>query len=255
MLSRCSDNVPLDPKRKVACKLCCLRELCAPESIDPAQLDLLEVLVERQRIRLKPGEHLYQAGDPFTVLFAVHTGSLKTYVVTDEGRERVEGFHISGDLLGMDAISMERHTCSAVALENSGVCVVPFERLEELARSQPFLQRQFHRIMSRELKRDQGIMMLLAQMSAEARLAAFLLDLSQRFAARGFPADHFRLPMGRPDIGAYLGLKPETVSRIFSKFQAKGIIAKRGKDLRITNPEGLRGLLGLGDEIYAEQIP
>lgn len=240
---------------KVSCGRCCLRELCAPENTAPEDEALLHALVRQQHLAIRRGEHLYRAGIPFHSLFAIHTGSFKTYMLADDGRERVEGFYLSGDMLGMDGISGDAYTLSAVALEDTGICVLPFQRLEELARESPVLQRQFHRMMSREILRDKGIMMMLGQMMAEERLAAFLLNLSQRYEARGFSATRFAFKMSRQDIANYLGLKAETVSRLLSRFQEDGLLSISGKNVRLADLNRLRAVLGFGEGLYFDHLP
>ena len=164
--------------------------------------------------------------------------------MTEDGREQVTGFHMTGEIMGVDAISTDMHACHATALEDSEVCEIPFSRLEDLLRQIPSLQRNFHRIMSREIVRDQGVMMLLGNMRAEERLAAFLLNLSQRYATRGYSASSFYLRMTREEIGSFMGLKLETVSRTFSKLQEDGYISIDKKLVEIKNMEGLKALLG-----------
>jgi CRP/FNR family transcriptional regulator len=170
---------------------------------------------------------------------------MKSCVLHDDGREQVAGFHMAGDLLGLDAIGSGTHTCDTVALEDSEVCEIPFPYLEQLSRELPSLQHQLHRIMSREIVRDYGVMLLLGSMSAEERLAAFLLNLSQRFATRGYSLSEFRLRMTREEIGSYLGLKLETVSRAFSGFQDRGLIDVRQKHVRILDFPGLKAVIDL----------
>jgi CRP/FNR family transcriptional regulator len=168
---------------------------------------------------------------------------MKSCVLHDDGREQVAGFHMAGDLLGLDAIGSGNHTCDTVALEDTEVCEIPFTSLEQLSREMPSLQHQLHRIMSREIVRDHGVMLLLGSMSAGERLAAFLLNLSQRFAARGYSPSEFRLRMTREEMGSYLGLKLETVSRTLSSFQERGLIEVRQKQVRIIDFAGLKALL------------
>jgi len=170
----------------------------------------------------------------------------KTKLLLEDGREQVTGFHMAGELMGMDGIGTERHTCDAVALEDSEVCVIPFERLEGLSREMEALQHHFHKVMSREIVREHGVMMLLGSMRAEERLAAFLLNLSQRLSTRGYSPNEFNLRMTREEIGSYLGLKLETVSRVFSRFQEEGLIAVQQKNIRILDAAGLRKLVGRG---------
>jgi len=164
-------------------------------------------------------------------------------VLLEDGRDQVTGFQMAGELLGLDGISTEHHTCNAIALEDSEICAIPFNRLESLSREIHNLQHHFHKVMSREIVRDHGVMMLLGTMRAEERLAAFLLNLSQRFTARGFSHAEFYLRMTREEIGSYLGLKLETVSRAFSKFQEEGYIAVQQKHIRILNVNGLKALM------------
>jgi len=150
---------------------------------------------------------------------------------------------MAGELLGLDGICTEHHTCNAIALEDSEICAIPFAHLETLSREMQTLQRHFHKVMSREIVRDHGVMMLLGTMRAEERLAAFLLNLSQRFTARGYSHADFFLRMTREEIGSYLGLKLETVSRSFSRFQEEGHIAVQQKHIRILNVAGLKALM------------
>jgi CRP/FNR family transcriptional regulator len=193
---------------------------------------------------IKRGEHLFRLGEPFDSLYAARSGFFKTKLLLEDGREQVTGFHMAGELMGMDGIGTERHTCDAVALEDSEVCVIPFERLEGLSREMEALQRHFHKVMSREIVREHGVMLLLGSMRAEERLAAFLLNLSQRLSTRGYSPSEFILRMTREEIGSYLGLKLETVSRVFSKFQEEGSIAVQQKNIRILDPKGLRETIG-----------
>ena len=227
---------------KVACSSCNLRELCLPMGLSDADLQHIDRLVGA-RHSLKRGEVLFQAGDPFASLYAVRTGFFKTRVATEGGRDQVTGFQMAGELLGLDGISSERHTCDAVALEDSEVCLIPYARLEETSRDVVALQRQFHKVMSREIVRDHGVMLLLGGMRAEARLAAFLLNLAQRLQARGFSASSMVLRMTREEIGSYLGLKLETVSRSFSRFHDDGLLEVRQRAIRVLDAAGLRRLV------------
>jgi len=227
---------------RVACSSCSLRELCLPAGLDPGEMERVDRLVTSRR-KLRRGADLYRAGEPLAALFAIRSGFMKSCVLHDDGREQVAGFHMAGDLLGLDAIGGGSHTCDTVALEDSEVCEIPFSYLEQLSRELPSLQQQLHRIMSREIVRDYGVMLLLGSMSAEERLAAFLLNLSQRFATRGYSPSEFRLRMTREEIGSYLGLKLETVSRAFSGFQDRGLIDVRQKHVRILDLPGLKALL------------
>lgn len=230
---------------KVACSSCNLRELCLPVGLSRPDLEKLDTLVASRK-SLKRGEALFHAGEAFQSLYAVRTGFFKTCVSAEDGRDQVTGFQMAGELLGLDAISHDRHTCDAVALEDSQVCVIPYAQLETLSREFNDLQRQFHKIMSREIVRDHGVMLLLGSMRAEERLAAFLLNLTQRLQARGFSPSSLVLRMTREEIGSYLGLKLETVSRTFSKFQDDGLLEVKQRQIRIVDQEGLRKLVNSG---------
>jgi len=227
---------------KTACSNCNLRELCLPYGLSLEELERLDDLVSTRR-RIKRGDHLYRAGEAFDAIFAIRSGFFKTDVLLEDGRDQVTGFQMAGELLGLDGISTEHHTCNAIALEDSEICAIPFSRLEGLSREIHTLQHHFHKVMSREIVRDHGVMMLLGTMRAEERLAAFLLNLSQRFTARGFSHAEFYLRMTREEIGSYLGLKLETVSRAFSRFQEEGHIAVQQKHIRILNVNGLKALM------------
>lgn len=227
---------------RTACSSCSVHELCLPAGLDQSGLEQLDRIVNRKR-PLKRGEYLYRAGGALQSLYAVRTGFLKSCVLHDDGREQVAGFHMMGEMLGMDAIGSGKHICDAIALEDSDVCEIPYNDLEHLSRSIPALQHHFHRIMSREITRDYGVMLLLGSMRAEERLAAFLLNLTQRLHARGFSASALVLRMTREEIGSYLGLKLETVSRTFSKFQDEGLLEVKQRDIRITDEAGLRALV------------
>ena len=227
---------------KTACSNCNLRELCLPFGLSIEELTRLDDLVSTRR-RIKRGDHLYRAGEAFDAIYAIRSGFFKTDVLLEDGRDQVTGFQMAGELLGLDGISTEHHTCNAIALEDSEICAIPFSRLEVLSREIHTLQHHFHKVMSREIVRDHGVMMLLGTMRAEERLAAFLLNLSQRFTARGFSHAEFYLRMTREEISSYLGLKLETVSRAFSKFQEEGYIAVQQKHIRILNVNGLKALM------------
>jgi len=192
------------------------------------------------RLRIKQGDTLFRIGDPFTSLYAIRTGFFKTCVSIEDGREQVTGFQMAGEIMGMDGIVNDYHTCNAIALENAELCVMPFADIENLSREFPVMQRHVHKIMSREIVRENGVMMLLGNMRAEERLATFLLNLVQRLHARGFSQSELVLRMTRDEIGSYLGLKLETVSRTFSKFSEDGIIEVKQRYVRILDPDALK---------------
>ncbi len=238
-----STNAPIKIEPfKVACSSCNLRELCLPVGLSKSNLDQLDNLVATRRT-VSRGDTLFRTGDSFQSLYAVRTGFFKTCVSSEDGRDQVTGFQMAGELLGLDGISNDRHSCDAVALEDSQVCVIPYEQLEELSREFTDLQHQFHKIMSREIVRDHGVMLLLGSMRAEERLAAFLLNLTQRLQARGFSASSLVLRMTREEIGSYLGLKLETVSRTFSRFQDEGLLEVKQRQITILDQSGLERLV------------
>jgi CRP/FNR family transcriptional regulator len=219
-----------------------LRELCLPVGMSSEQLGQLDAMVATRR-SVARGDTLFRAGDDFQSLYAVRTGFFKTCASSEDGRDQVTGFQMAGELLGLDGIGTEKHTCDAVALEDSQVCVIPFHQLETLSRELSELQRQFHKIMSREIVRDHGVMLLLGSMRAEERLAAFLLNLTQRLRTRGFSANSLVLRMTREEIGSYLGLKLETVSRTFSKLQEERVLEVKQRQVRVLDPEALQALV------------
>ena len=227
---------------KVACSSCNLRELCLPVGISEDQLTRLDDIVAARR-PVARGEALFRSGEAFASLYAVRTGFFKTCVSSEDGRDQVTGFQMAGELLGLDGIGTDFHTCDAVALEDSQVCVIPYSQLEDLTRELSDLQRHFHKIMSREIVRDHGVMLLLGSMRAEERMAAFLLNLTQRLRARGFSSSSLILRMTREEIGSYLGLKLETVSRAFSRFQDEGVLSVKQRHIEVLNPDALQKLV------------
>jgi CRP/FNR family transcriptional regulator, anaerobic regulatory protein len=236
-------NTVINPFLRIACSSCNLRELCLPVDLDGMEMYRLDALTSLKRT-FRRGEYLYRSGEHFRALYAIRTGFFKMQVLHEDGREQVTGFQMPGEIIGLDAISSEAHTCDAVALEDSEICEIPFDRLEELSRELPGLQRHLHKIMGREIVRDHGIMMLLGSMRAEERLAAFLLNLSQRFSALGYSPNAFNLRMTRQEIGSYLGLKLETVSRAFSQFQEYGLLNVRVREVEIMDMLRLRSFVG-----------
>lgn len=224
---------------KVACSSCNLRELCLPVGLSQNELDKLDHLISTRK-KIKRGAPLYSTGDVFSSLYAVRSGFFKTRITAPDGRDQVTGFQMMGEILGLDGIVNDRHSCDAIALEDAEVCVMPFHKVEELSREFNSLQHHVHKIMSREIVRDQSVMMLLGGMRAEVRLAAFLLNLVQRLNARGFSKSELVLRMTREEIGNYLGMKLETVSRTFSKFVEDGLIEVRQRYVQIVDADGLR---------------
>ena len=227
---------------KVACSNCNLRELCMPLGLNDDQLKRIDDIVATRR-KVKRGGTLFRNGESFTSLYAIRTGFFKTCVATEDGRDQVTGFQMAGEVIGLDGIVNDHHTCDAVALEDAEVCVMPFDRIEELSREVTALQSHVHKIMSREIVREHGVMLLLGSMRAEERLAAFLLNLVQRLHARGFSQSELVLRMTREEIGSYLGMKLETVSRTFSKFVEDGVIEVKQRYVHIKSTEALRQIV------------
>ena len=235
--------VPVTSKSiKVACSSCNLRELCMPLGLNPDELNRIDDLVANRR-KVKRGASLFRNGERFTSLYAIRTGFFKTCIASEDGRDQVTGFQMAGEIVGLDGIVNDRHTCDAIALEDAEVCVMPFDRIEDLSNQVHALQRHVHKIMSREIVREHSVMLLLGSMRAEERLAAFLLNLVQRLHARGFSQHELVLRMTREEIGSYLGLKLETVSRTFSKFAEDGIVQVKQRYVHILDTDALRQIV------------
>jgi CRP/FNR family transcriptional regulator len=231
---------------QVSCGNCLLSSVCLPIALESADIEKLDEIVQRGR-PLQKGEHLYRINDPFSSVYAVRSGTLKAYTLTNDGQEQITGFYFPGEIVGMDGISKNKHASSAKALETAAICEIPFEVLGELSTRIPTLQRHFFQLMSREITEDQQLITLLSKNSAEERIAALLLSVSTRYARRKLSARHFRLPMSRTDIGNYLGLTVETVSRVFSRLQKSGVLAADNKEISIENMDELRAIANVKD--------
>jgi CRP/FNR family transcriptional regulator len=234
---------PEAPPRAAGCSTCSFRELCLPVGLCAEDLERVENVVHARR-RIRRGEVLFNAGDAFASLYAIRTGFFKASVLDDEGREQVTGFFMGGEMLGLEGLGSGSYNGTVTALEDSEVCIMPFALIEEIAQEVRPLQRHLHAVLAREIVRDHGVMMLLGSMRAEERMAVFLLNLSQRFTARGYSPSEFNLRMTREEIGSYLGLKLETVSRAFSRFQEAGLISVQQKHIRIVDIAGLKKIVG-----------
>lgn len=230
------------PTIKVTCSNCNLRELCMPVGLNDQQLQRIDDIVATRR-KVKRGMTLFRNGEPFTSLYTIRTGFFKTCVATEDGRDQVTGFQMAGEIIGLDGIVNDHHTCDAIALEDAEVCVMPFDSLEEISREVTALQTHVHKVMSREIVREHSVMLLLGSMRAEERLAAFILNLVQRLHARGFSSSELILRMTREEIGSYLGLKLETVSRTFSKFVDEGWVEVKQRHVRILDTAALQRLV------------
>jgi len=239
--STCKSNggkrCPSNPA--VSCGDCRLSDLCLPITLNTAEISQLDNIVKRSR-PLRKGEALFQQGDQFESVFAVRAGSFKSFQTSAEGNEQVTGLYLPGEILGMDGINSMQHSNSAVALETASVCEIPFNLLSELSVRIPSLQSRFFRLMGKEITKDQKMLTLLSSNTAEERVAALLLSISTRNHQRHLSATEFRLPVTRAEIGSYLGITLETVSRIFGRLQKQNIIQINNKDLTITDLDQLK---------------
>jgi CRP/FNR family transcriptional regulator len=240
-----SEKVVSFSKVKIACQECSLKEICLPVGVHVSDIEKLDRIIKRKK-PLARAEHLYRAGDKFHALFAVRSGSLKTYVTTEEGAEQITGFHLAGELIGLDAIADSVHPVAARALETTSVCEIPYESLDDLSCKVPGLRQQLLRIMSREIRDDEQNMLMLGQKTAEEKLAGFLISMSSRYRQRGFSPYEFNITMSRGDIGNFLGLALETVSRLFGRFQTDGLISVERKHIQILDHNKLSMLAEAG---------
>lgn len=224
----------------ISCKDCGLYRLCVTVGGE-ADLSLLDLLVKSRRT-FKRGELLFRIGEPYRAAFAIRSGSVKTSVLTDDGRIQITGFHIPGEVLGLNSIVRDHYTCEARALETTSVCEVPFDHYDELALQIPGLQRQMLKIMGEEIVHNQEMMLLLGKKKAEERLATFFVNLSRRLEQHGRPAQEFKLSMSRGDIGNYLGLAEETVCRIIGRFEEKSLISTERRLVRLGEIDRLQAL-------------
>jgi len=223
------------------CGDCRMNALCLPIALQTTEIVQLDDIVQRGRPLQKDG-HVYHAGEEFKSVFAVRSGSIKSYTVTNDGQEQVTGFHLPGEIFGMDGIAHNHYTNSALAMETTAVCEIPFSNLQDLSIAIPSLQRHFFQLMSREITNDQSLITLLSKNTAEERVATLLLSISNRNMRRKLSGSRFRLPMSRADIGNYLGLTVETVSRVFSRFQKKDLLLVDKKEIEIIDFTKLRAL-------------
>lgn len=222
----------------VSCQNCGLNELCLPHTLSVDEMDEVDSIVKRGK-PLQRGEYLFHAGDDFSSLFAVRSGSIKVFSIDDEGEEQVIAFYLPGEILGMDAIDSARHISAAKALETASVCEIPYRDVEKLSANIQNLQVHMYKLLSREIRIDQELQMLLAKKTSEERIGAFLMNLSMRYEQRRLSATRFRLPMARSDIANYLGLAVETVSRVFTRLQTMGVLKVEGKEIEILDRHSL----------------
>ena len=221
---------------KVSCSSCSLAELCLPHGMNEKELDELDKIVVRHQ-PYQPGEHLFRAGDEFRSVASVRTGCFKSYVIDHEGQEQVLGFHLPGEIIGLDAIHSCKHTANVVALDTSAVCGLTFDTVTNMARHMPELQNELFRVMSQRISELETIA---GDLSADERIAMFLLSLSDRFSRRGYSDKEFILAMSRRDIASYLRLATETVSRVLARFQKAGVVKVDRKQVQILDIDELR---------------
>jgi len=234
MTDKFSSDTHCHHNPQVSCSQCRLNSICLPISLHLDDIEKLDDIIQRGR-PLHKGDYIYRAGDPFTSVYAVRTGTIKAISITNDGQEQVTGFYLPGEIVGMDGIAINSYSNSAIALETTSICEIPFSRLEELSIKVPSLQRNFFQLMSKEITHDQQLITLLSKNSAEERVASLLLSISNRNSRRQLSASAFRLPMSRADIGNYLGLTVETVSRVLSRFQKQGMLTVDKKEIAIDN--------------------
>lgn len=232
------------------CSTCALGQFCLPVGLSAEDVTRLDALA-REKVRVRKGETLYQQDERLGAVYAVRLGTFKTQSALHDGRVQVTSFILPGEILGLDGIGEMKFPATAIALEDSEVCLIRFAELEALARQLPSLQAQFHRIMSREMINDRRHFLALGSMRAEERLADFLLDLSSRLALRGYSASEFHLRMSREDIGSFLGMQIETVSRLFSRFVDSGLLQVKARHVKIIDQDALRELAGREPEALA----
>lgn len=225
----------------IHCGDCRMNALCLPIALQPDEIERLDRIVERGR-PLHKGDYIYHAGEPFRSIYAVRSGAIKGFTVNNDGVEQVTGFYLPGEIFGMDGIGHPNHINAAIALETTAVCEIPFSRMEELSTQIPSLQRHFFSLMSREITNDQQLITMLSKNSAEERIATLLTSISARNARRKLSGTRFRLPMSRADIGNYLGLTVETVSRVFSRFQKLELLDVDKKEIEITDFDRLKSM-------------
>ena len=231
---------------KVRCKECNLRELCFPHGMNDEELENMDAVVEQPR-SLHKNDFLYRDGDKTMAIYAVRSGCIKTMTESANGDEQIVGFHLAGELLGLDGFADGTYTCNAVALETSSVCELPLDQLETLCHKLPGLQKQMRRIMGKEVSKDHKLLLLLGKMTADERLASFLLSLSTRMEERHWNANEFNLMMPRQDIANYLGMAVETVSRLFASFQNEKIIEVDRRHITILDMDRLKAMVGDGE--------
>lgn len=233
----------VSPLHEPHCHTCSLNSLCLPIALEDNDIKRLDELINRGR-PIQKGQILFHQGDTFNGIFAIRSGAVKIYTVSDDGEEQINGFHLASELVGLAGYDLGEFPMSAKALETTTVCEIPLDKVEMLADEIPNFRKQLMRTMADSIRKDHTLMMLLSKKNADERIAAFLLDISHRYARRGFSAKVFRLPMSRVDMANHLGLAVETVSRVFSRFQKQEIVTTEGRDVTISSIDDLSKLAG-----------
>lgn len=235
------------PPAEVVCDRCGLYGLCLLAGLDQPDSDLLDKVVARRQ-PVPRGDFLFRAGEPFRGIFAVKSGSFKASTKANGRGEKVVDFHFGGELLGLEGIEAGEYAHSVRALENSSVCVLDFSRVPFTGQQLVDFQQEVIRALSDKIRHDQRLSALLGTRTAEQRVAAFLVYVSIRYSEHGLPGTEFRLPMSRDEIAEYLGLALETVSRMFKRFQSKGLLVARGRHTRVLDLAGLKRIAGMGPD-------
>jgi CRP/FNR family transcriptional regulator len=216
---------------------------CLPLGLSKDELQKIDGIVD-ERCRLSKGEYLYKQGDHHLSLFSIRYGTLKSELILEDGRSQVIGFHLPGDIIGLDGICNKQHQSAAIALEDSEVCMMRFSELENLSQFIPSLQKHLHQILSREIHQDHRHLLTLGSLNADEKLASFFIDLSDRLSSRGLSPNEFDITMSREEIASYLGIQIETVSRVLSRFTKAGLIEVRNKHLKLINTAALSKMAG-----------
>ena len=236
---------------QASCSACALAGVCLPIAVSGDELLRLDQLIERRR-PIARHDHIYRANDAFVSLYAVRSGAVKSYCLTADGEEQCVGFHLPGEIFGLDGVGDGRHRSAAIALESAAICALPFDHVKQMATPLPNVQAHLMRLMSREIADDQHLLILLSKRTAEERIAAFLVGLSSRFRRRKLSATRFRLPMSRADIGSYLGLVIETVSRVLTRLQRQGVIRMTQREVEILDLQRLHEVAGVASPNAAD---
>ena len=238
---------PIAYTNNIKCQNCSISELCLPFSLNDSELNLLDDIIQRKK-PIQKNTQIFQAGAALHTLYAIRSGTFKTFIISEQGEEQITGFHLAGDLLGFDALGKKQHPSFAKALETSMVCEIPFEVLDALSSKIPKLKAQIMNLMSNELHCNSEMLLLLNRKNAEAKLATFLASYGKRLGARHLSSLQFNLPMTRSEIGNYIGLTIETISRLMTRFQKEGLIKVENKYITIIDKEALFKLAGLNQQ-------